>query len=67
MSKIDVIGEDIHPVYEFLTNKNKNGVMDSKVTWNFQKFLINEEGVVEKMIDPRTLPDDPEVIEWITK
>ena len=41
--------------------------MDSKVTWNFQKFLINEEGVVEKMIDPRTLPDDPEVIEWITK
>jgi glutathione peroxidase len=67
MSKIDVIGEDIHPVYEFLTNKNKNGVMDSKVTWNFQKFLINEEGVVEKMIDPRTLPDDPEVIKWITK
>jgi glutathione peroxidase len=67
MAKIDVKGNDIHPIYEFLTNKNKNGVMDSKVTWNFQKFLINEEGVVEKMIDPRTLPDDPEVIEWITK
>ena len=42
MSKIDVIWEDIHPVYEFLTNKNKNGVMDSKVTWNFQKFLIEK-------------------------
>ena len=57
----------MHPVYAFLTQKEKNGIMDSKVTWNFQKYLINEEGVLEKVISPRTSPVDPEVIEWITK
>jgi len=67
MAKIDVKGKDMHPVYAFLTQKEKNGVMDSKVTWNFQKYLINEEGVLEKVISPRTSPVDPEVIEWITK
>ena len=67
MAKIDVKGNDIHPVYTFLTQKDKNGVMDSKVTWNFQKYLINEEGILEKVISPRTSPTDEEVISWITK
>lgn len=67
MAKIDVKGNDIHPIYSFLTQKDKNGVMDSKVTWNFQKYLINEEGVLEKVISPRTSPVDEEVIDWITK
>ncbi|MGB1449620.1 MAG: glutathione peroxidase [Flavobacteriaceae bacterium] len=67
MAKIDVKGKDIHPVYAFLTQKDKNGVMDSKVTWNFQKYLINEQGVLEKVISPRTSPTDEEVITWITK
>jgi len=67
MAKIDVKGNDIHPIYSFLTQKEKNGVMDSKVTWNFQKYLINEEGVLEKVISPRTSPVDEEVIAWITK
>ena len=67
MAKIDVKGNDIHPIYSFLTQKEKNGVMDSKVTWNFQKYLINEDGVLEKVISPRTSPVDEEVIDWITK
>ena len=67
MAKIDVKGNDIHPIYSFLTQKDKNGVMDSKVTWNFQKYLINEEGVLEKVISPRASPVDEEVIDWITK
>ena len=67
MAKIDVKGNDIHPIYSFLTQNEKNGVMDSKVTWNFQKYLINEEGVLEKVISPRTSPVDEEVIDWITK
>ena len=67
MAKIDVKGNDIHPIYSFLTQKDKNGVMDSKVTWNFQKYLINEDGVLEKVISPRTSPVDEEVIDWITK
>ena len=67
MAKIDVKGKDIHPLYAFLTQKEKNGVMDSKVTWNFQKYLVNEAGVVEKVIAPRTSPTDQEIIDWITK
>ena len=67
MAKIDVKGKDMHPVYAFLTQKDKNGVMDSKVTWNFQKYLVNEEGVVEKVISPRTSPKDEEIIAWITE
>ncbi len=65
MSKIDVKGKEMHPVYAFLTQKEKNGVMDSNVTWNFQKYLINEEGVVERVISPRTSPKDEEIIAWI--
>lgn len=67
MEKITVKDKGIHPLYSFLTEKSKNGLEDSKVKWNFQKYLINENGVLEKVIDPRTLPTDPEVIEWILK
>mgnify|MGYP002397670540 CR=1 FL=1 len=65
MSKISVKGKDMHPVYQFLTTKELNGVMDSKVGWNFQKYLINEKGVVEKMIPSKTNPLDQEIIDWI--
>lgn len=44
MSKISVKGVDMHPIYQWLTSKEKNGKMDSKVKWNFQKYLINENG-----------------------
>ncbi len=65
MSKISVKGSDIHPIYQFLTQKAKNGLQDSEVQWNFQKYLIDEEGHLAKVISPRTLPNDPEIINWI--
>jgi glutathione peroxidase len=65
MEKISVQGDDMHEVYQFLTQKSKNGSQDSKVEWNFQKYLINENGQVEKVISPRTLPTDAEIIKWI--
>lgn len=65
MSKISVKGSDMHEVYKFLTQKSLNGLEDSSVKWNFQKYLLNEEGKLEKVIDPRTLPNDPEIIKWI--
>ena len=67
MGKISVIGKNMHPLFKFLTSSSENGVMDIKVTWNFQKFLINSEGILEKVIPPRTQPNDPEVIQWIEK
>ena len=67
MSKISVKGKDMHPVYQFLTSKDKNGLEDNEVQWNFQKYLLNEKGELEKVISPRTQPDDKSIIEWIEK
>jgi glutathione peroxidase len=67
MSKISVKGKDMHPLYHWLTEKDKNGVIDSKVKWNFQKYLISADGQLEKMFSSSTTPDDPEIIEWIEK
>lgn len=65
MAKISVKGNDMHPVYQFLTQKAKNGLEDSSVQWNFQKYLINSNGELEKVIAPSTLPTDSEIINWI--
>ena len=65
MSKISVKGSSMHPIYSFLTQKIKNGILNSSVSWNFQKYLINTNGELAKVISPRTQPDDPSVISWI--
>lgn len=65
MAKISVKGSDMHPVYQFLTQKAKNGLEDNEVQWNFQKYLINEKGELAKVISPRTLPTDAEIVNWI--
>ena len=66
MSKISVKGEDMHPIYQFLTDGSRNRLKDSEVQWNFQKYLLDEKGQLVEVIDPKTLPTDPKVIAWIT-
>ena len=66
MSKVTVKGTKKHPIYQFLTQKSKNNYRDSRVTWNFQKYLINQDGRIEKIISPRTRPDSEEIVSWIT-
>ncbi|MET3028923.1 glutathione peroxidase [Flavobacterium sp. UW10123] len=65
MSKVSVKGSDMCEVYKFLTEKSRNGLQDSEVEWNFQKYLINEKGELVKVIKPKTLVTEPEVISWI--
>lgn len=67
MSKISVKGKNQHPVYAFLTDMSKNGVMGTKVTWNFQKYLIDEDGYLVMSISPKTLPFDKKITDWIEK
>lgn len=67
MAKISVKGSNIHPLYQFLTQKSKNGLHDSQVEWNFQKYLINENGELEKVILPQVLPTDASIVNWIVK
>lgn len=65
MDKISVKGNDMAPIYKFLTHKSQNGLQDSEVEWNFQKYLINKSGELEKVVSPRTLPTDPEIVNWV--
>jgi glutathione peroxidase len=66
MSKISVKGKDQHPLYSWLTSKELNGVEDSKVSWNFQKYLIDENGKLVRSFSPRTDPMDEEIIAWLS-
>ncbi len=65
MAKISVKGNDTHPLYQWLTQKSMNGVMDSEVKWNFQKYLIDENGKLVDMIPPKEKPNSEKVIKWI--
>lgn len=65
MGKISVKGKDMDIIYQFLTQKSLNGVTDSEVKWNFQKYLLDENGKLVKVIEPETLPTDDSIISWI--
>ncbi|MDR1385230.1 MAG: glutathione peroxidase [Planctomycetaceae bacterium] len=65
MAKITVKGDEIHPVYQWLTRKEINGVKDAPVEWNFQKFLIDEQGKFVEMIPPKEKPDSEKIAQWL--
>ncbi len=65
MSKVSVKGSDMCEIYKFLTQKDKNGLQDSEVKWNFQKYLINEKGELEKMLLSGVKPTDASIVDWI--
>lgn len=65
MSKISVKGKDMHPIYQFLTQKSQNGLEDSDVQWNFQKYLIGTDGKLVRVVSPKVLPNDESIISWI--
>lgn len=67
MSKISVKGKDQHPLYKWLTTQKENGVADSKVSWNFQKYMIDEEGNLVGHFSPQTKPKDKKLIAWISE
>jgi len=53
-AKISVKGADIHPLFAYLTDKNQNGKVGGAVQWNFQKFLIDQNGHVVDSFAPTT-------------
>lgn len=66
MSKISVKGDSIHPLYKWLTDKELNGVLSTKVMWNFQKFMIDENGDLIDFVSPQKKPNTKEIVDWIT-
>jgi glutathione peroxidase len=67
MAKISVKGNDMHPVYQWLTRKEENGVMDSTVKWNFQKYLIDEEGNLVDVAYSKENPLSDRIVSWINR
>ncbi len=67
MAKISVKGKDIAPLYKWLTQKSENGVEDASVSWNFQKFLIDENGNWIASFSPNTDPLSEKIISKITQ
>ena len=65
MAKISVKGKDMHPIYQWLTQKDQNGVEDSNVSWNFQKYMIDEDGKLVGHVSPKTSPRSDEIINWL--
>jgi len=63
--KVNVKGDKIHPLYSWLTRKELNGVEDSKVKWNFQKYLIDEEGKLVQVFGSKVEPLSQEIIDAI--
>lgn len=65
MHKISVKGDDMDPIYQWLTQKNKNGLLDSEVGWNFQKYMIDENGNLVGMVKPKEKPYSDKIIDWL--
>lgn len=65
MSKISVKGDDMDPIYQWLTQKKQNGFKDSEVQWNFQKYLIDEKGQLVDVVEPKASPKSDKITDWI--
>ena len=63
--KIDVGGAQIAPVYQWLTQKSKNGVLDATIKWNFNKFLLDENGKMIAYFPSNTKPDSEEILSYL--
>lgn len=63
--KIDVKGKDIHPIYSWLTQKSKNGSIESEVKWNFNKYLVNEDGILTNYYGSSVEPMSEEILSVI--
>lgn len=66
MSKISVQGDDMHPLYQWLTQKSVNGKFDAEISWNFQKFMIDENGNLVDFEAPREKPESEKIVSWVT-
>jgi glutathione peroxidase len=62
---IDVKGDNQHPIYQWLTQKSMNGKDDYTVSWNFNKFLIDENGQLLEYFPSKVKPMDEEIVKYL--
>jgi len=64
-TRVDVKGENTTPIYKYLCDKNENGVLDATISWNFNKFIIDEKGTLLAHFDSKVTPDSEELLKYI--
>jgi glutathione peroxidase len=64
-TRVDVKGDKTTPVYKYLCNKSENGVLDATISWNFNKFIIDEKGNLLAHFDSKVTPDSEELLKYI--
>ncbi len=64
-SKISVKGDDTAPIYKWLTSKAENGVLDATIGWNFNKFLLDENGKMIAYFPSKITPDSEEILKYL--
>ena len=64
-AKVSVKGDDIAPIYKWLTNKTENGVLDAEIKWNFGKFLLDENGQMLAYFPSKVTPDSEEILKYL--
>jgi glutathione peroxidase len=60
-AKISVKGDDAAPIYKWLCSKSENGVLDAEVKWNFNKFLLDEDGNLLNYFESKVTPMSKEI------
>lgn len=64
-TRVDVKGDNATPVFKYLCDKNENGVLDATISWNFNKFLIDENGNLIAHFDSKVTPESPELLKYL--
>jgi glutathione peroxidase len=65
MSKVSVAGNNLIPLYRYLTDKGQNPKTGGEIQWNFTKFLIGRDGAILARFEPHVAPDDPGLVKAI--
>jgi glutathione peroxidase len=64
-AKVSVKGDDIAPIFKWLTSKSENGVMDAEIKWNFTKFLLDENGNLITKFDSNVAPMSDDIVKYL--
>ena len=64
-AKVDVKGENIAPIYKWLCNKTENGVLDAEIKWNFNKFILDENGKMLAYFGSKVTPNSEEILKYL--
>ena len=64
-TRVDVKGDNATPVFKYLCNKSENGVLDASIGWNFNKFLIDENGKLLAHFDSKVAPDSEAITKYL--